>query len=634
MAQRTDLYSILMSYADKHHSPYVDIDSFTTFLDKHARRSVEEAPEWKKWTYDFIAKFWAELNQLVEEKKCVLIKEGHKNQVFFAEFYVEKLQRAYYVPEKSADLPFPDEKNLELRLPAEMARPLTVRDELGPYLSAPQETALPILKLSFPEPFGTALVLASMIPRQLLETALLKLRGYLRTRHNRDFFRHKLSPSLPGKDLMVKQLFDQLEANPASCIEAIEGGGDLVLLFWTHFCGHLIAEAKKKSDLLAGEIGAAQSAFLIEVFIDFFKDQAHKVREREEAYKQLAARLNQPPFLYTLDDIIQFTNPRGDRLLDYYSAEDLGEYLQKKTAPEEGQTLPELLIVTGKKNERYFIGKTKAAPLCIRLLNETRPRIKKAIADRWAAMIRDFRDEPAMERDSAFEQLAAKYTIQFAPVLSSLLGDPRLPLIYDETDQAELIHPETSRLFFKGQLLPMTTLLLLKRKDLLGEVRLTLPFWYSMPVLSRIFAFFWRLGRQPKQPAAAANAPEGDEPAVPEDAKPAADFKALAKKYQQEMIPGGYTLDSYLEELESHWRRLLNQEDQKNLTGDVQNLIRDKLRIILRQKSPGKFSRENLNRIAETIVRENPRLSQLDEPEALQLYVKLYVTKLIILTKM
>jgi hypothetical protein len=633
MTQRTDLYSILMSYADKHRSPYVDIDSFTTYLERHAKRSAGEAPEWKKWTYDFIAKFRDELNQLVEEKKCLLINNNHKNQIFFTELCIEKLKRAYLSPEKAADIPFPDEKNLELSLPAEMVRPLNVREELKQYLADPQETLLPILKISFPEQFGTALALAPMVPRQLLEGALLKLRNYLRARHNRDFFRHKLSPSLPGKDLLIKQLFDQLEAAPQSCVAGIEESGEFSVAFWTHFCGHLIAEAKKKPDLLAGELGAVQSAFFIEVFVDFFKDQAQKAREREAAFKRLDACLNQPPFLYTLDDIIKFTDSRGTRLLEFYSAEDLDGYLKTKITPLEGKTLPELLVVN-EKNERYFISKDKAAPLCTRLLSEARPRIKKAIAGRWIAMIRDFRSEPAMEKDRAFEQLAAKYTVQIAPVLSSLLGDPRLPLIYDEADQAALIHPETSRLFYKGQLLPMITLLLLKRKDLLGEVRLALPFWYSLPVLSQICAFFWRLMRPPKQPGPHEDVPEEDESAAPEGTKPAAALEALAREYQRETVPEGFTPDSYLEELESRWRRILNPEEQKKLTVDVKNLIRDKLRIILRQKSYGKLGRETLSHIAETMVMENPSLNQLDEPEALRLYIKLYITKLLIQTKM
>jgi hypothetical protein len=628
MAQRTDLYSILMSYADKHRSPYIDVDSFTTFLERQARRSVKEAPEWKKWTYDFIAKFWAELNHLVEEQKCALIKEGHKTQIFFPGFYVENLTRAYLAPDATADAAFPDEKSLELSLPERDAYSLNVREDLGLYLNAPQETLLPVLKISFPDQFGTALALAPMVPRQLLEAALFKLRNYLRVQRNRDFFRRKLSPPLPGKDFLVKQLFDQLEANPPSCIAAMEAGEDFPIQFWTHFCGHLIAEVKKKPEFLVREIGAVQSAFLIEVFTGFFADQAHKARVREEALKYLAARLNQQPFLYTLDDIVRFTDPRGTRLLEFYSPADLDGYLKAKTTPGEDQVLPELLTVSG-KTERYFVSKTKAAVLCNRLLSEARPRIRKAIAGRWAALIRRFRVEPAMERDRAFEQLAANYTMQLAPVLFNLLGDPRLPLLYLETDDAELIHPDTSRLFYKGQLLPMGTLLLLKRKALLREVRLELPFWYSLPVLSQIFAFFGRLRRGTEQSGPAVDA------GIPKEGESAASaLKALAQECQREMVPGGTTVDAYLAELESRWRRILNQEDQKKLTGDVKALIRDKLRVILRQKKYGKLSREALSQIAATIVRESPRLGQLDEPNALRHYVEVYITKLLLQTKM
>jgi hypothetical protein len=636
MAQKTDLYSILMAYAEKHRSPSIDIDIFTTYLDKYAKRSAAEAPEWKKWTYDFIAKFWNELNGLVENEKCVLRSEGNKNRIFMTEFYAEQVRQAYLAPEKSAELPFPDERSLELTLPPDLVRPLTSRDELPHYLSEPQDTLLPIIKITFTEQFGSALALADMIPGQLLETALIKIQAYLRSHHNRDFFQHKLNPSFTGKELLIKQLFDQINASPVSCIASMESGADFTFLFWSYFSALLIAETKKKSDFLSGEIAAVQAAYLIEVFIEYFKARAAIAREQEAAFKELETRLNQPPYLFGMDDIIKFTNQKGTSLLDYYSTEELDAYLKKKTTEAEPQGLPDFLFIHGKNSEPWVIGRDRIVPLCNQLLLEARVRIKKAIIEHWTVLIREFREEPAMERETAFENLAAKYTAQLSPTLTTFLDDPRLFLLYSSPQYSQTFAPDTIRIFFKGQLLPMTTLLLLKRKDLLAEVRAALPFWYSLPFLSRIIAFFLNLGKNTSRPAPSrSGASPGDGPAAEGESKPlGAALKTLAQNYQDRMVPPGHTPDSYLEELEGRWHRILNKDEQKTLVDDVKNLIRDKLRIVLRRRAYGKLNDETITRIAQGIIAESPTLNQLDDPEALHLYTRLYITKLLMTVKL
>jgi hypothetical protein len=636
MAQRTDLYSILMSYANNHHSPYIDIDIFTAFLDKHAKRSAEDAPEWRKWTNDLTAKFWSELSQLVENEKCALLNEKDKNRVFMTDFYIEQVQRAYANPDAAADQPFADEKSLELSLPPDLTRSLPVGEELESYLAEPQDTLLPIIKIVFPEDFGSALVLAAMIPGQLLEAALSKLRNYLRNHQNRDFYQRKLNPQFSGREILVKGALDQLEAQPLGCIPDMESAGEFSALFWTCFCGLVRSEIKRKTEFLSGEIAAVQSAYLIEVCIDFFKTRSLKAKERELALKDLESRFNRPPYLYTLEEIIKFTSSKGTPLLGQYSEEDLESFIRIKTTETNAQELPELIIVHGKKNEQYFIRKDKILPLCTRLLNEARPQIRKGITNRWIAMLREFRREPAMERETEFEKLAARYTVQCAPILSGLLGNQKLFLIYDELERSQEALPHTARFFFKGQLLPMTTLLLLKRKDLLVDARIALPFWYSLPFLPKIIGFFMSLG---KKTAKAAPPPEeGD----PREAESAAEgeakslgmaLKAAAQKYENEMVPTGFTLDSYLEELEGRWHKILNKEEQKNLVEDVKALIRDKLRKILRLRTYGKINTGTIDRIAEAIILETPSLRQLDDPEALQLYIRLYVTKALITAK-
>ncbi|MDR1947778.1 MAG: hypothetical protein LBQ38_00115, partial [Spirochaetaceae bacterium] len=122
MAQRTDLYSILMNYADKHHSPYIHIDTFIEFLEKYAGRHAEEWPEWKKWTIDTNVKFWGELSHLTEEGKCVLLDGDQEGQIYLAEFYAEMVRQTYNSPDEAASMPFPNEHSLQITIPADQVR--------------------------------------------------------------------------------------------------------------------------------------------------------------------------------------------------------------------------------------------------------------------------------------------------------------------------------------------------------------------------------------------------------------------------------------------------------------------------------------------------------------------------------
>jgi hypothetical protein len=54
--------------------------------------------------------------------------------------------------------------------------------------------------------------------------------------------------------------------------------------------------------------------------------------------------------------------------------------------------------------------------------------------------------------------------------------------------------PENTRFFYPGgELLPLATLFLIKRKETLAQIRALLPFWYAIPFFVTIAAFFHKL---------------------------------------------------------------------------------------------------------------------------------------------
>jgi hypothetical protein len=243
-----------------------------------------------------------------------------------------------------------------------------------------------------------------------------------------------------------------------------------------------------------------QAVLLIEFFNNYYKGKAQKERDTETALRNLDLLLDKPPFYHTLDEITQFTDTKGVPLLGQYSAEALEEFIKTKTTKTEGlDKLPEMLIIHGLKGERWYVKKKNMLPLCIKLIGETRPRIKTAITQRWFKLMSEYESDPSMVSDDAFNRELAELVDHSAPTLSALLQEKTLYLVHEELSGSEGGIPEASRLFYKGTLAPMSELLILARKDLLTDVRMLLPFWYTIPFFSAIFAFFSRLGRPKSQ---------------------------------------------------------------------------------------------------------------------------------------
>jgi hypothetical protein len=632
MAQRTDLYSILMSYAGKHHSPYINIDIFIAFLEKYAGNHAGEQPEWKKWTDNANVKFWGEMNQLVDEGKCMFMEEGRKGQIYLVEFYADMIRQVYEMPDENAGLPFPSEQSLRINIPQDQVRVIGIEADMIDYLNKPQDTLLPILKITFPEDISPVLTLAPLLPRRFTETALLKIRHYLQNHNNKEYILHKLMPQFMGKETLLKETFKQVEMHPLDCLHYLETGGEFSLLFWLYFCNMIKTEIRRKDEPLAEDMAAFQSVYILNVITVYYKKKVMLEKEKEMAFASLQQQLNKEPFLHSMNDIISFTGANGKSLLGQYSEGELEEYLTRQTRESVNQELPALLIFYKENDEQFFICKDKVLPLCINLLADVRPQVEKAISIRWQGMLQEFRREDAMDQDQDFEKLLEGFVNQFSPTISLFTGDKRFCLIHAELERHREPSPESPTIFSSnGTLLPFSDLLMLKRKTLLTDARLLLPFWYSIPILISIIAFFKniRSGKGRRRSILKHDRPArgADKPEFADQVQWRA-LQSAARNYRSSIVPAGYTPESYMEELEDRWRKILDREEKNTLVENVRSLIRNKLRRALRQKQHKRITGKTFPSIADSIMMESPILEQLDTREAVNLYIQVYIIKL------
>jgi hypothetical protein len=605
------------------------------FIEKYAKYYVQKRPEWGKWTSEVSAKFWTELSPLVEKGKCKLLNGRTNGQVLILDFYFEAINKAYENPEANMELPFPDEQTLGIQASADQIREVKITQDMGNYMEHPQESDMPLIKIIFPETLGSALVLASYIPRRLLEISVLKASAFLKIEHNAEYFFSRLVNQFSGKEPLLRDILAQIEFKPKECFAHIETAGEFACLFWPAFCSLVRLELKKKNEFTALDISVLQTTFIVEFFVNYYRSITLKKKEREMAMREIELRIERPPYAFTLKDIMKFSDATGRPLTDFYDQKDLDEFLTSRSSfdgiTDPGKQLPPLLIFRNRFDEQIFVSKNKVFPMITRILGEARPQVKKAINTRWAKLVKEFSSEPAMENDRDFERLVTNYASQLAPALMMLLDDKKLFLLQEELAASQGGIDVNKIYQANGTLTPLPALLMISRKDLLVDVKIMLPFWYSIPVISSIIAFFKRMGNPKSKKNKTSQDQEFQEREIPivHSTTLAQDIKRVAMDYQLKVVPAGKSTEQYLREMESRWRKVMDSEAKKQLVLDVHSQIKRKLKPILNARGNRKITLQSIDEIADSIIMVSPSLTELNNSEKLHSYVALYIAKLL-----
>jgi hypothetical protein len=638
MAKATDLYAIMRAYSNKNNSPYINIDVFITFLSKYVLRLAAEQPEWADWANETSLKFWNAMGEYSEDGRCVLLTDTPEGRVYLPHYIADKLKEAYQDLDESADIPFPNEDYFAVNLPPDQVQMLSLETDLVPYFDKPVTAVLPVIKLVFVESGMDALILPPMIPIRLLEAAILKIRYYIKQHNNKEYFMHKLLPMFQNKEGTLREALEMLNSRPLDCLNAIEGGGEVTYIFWASLCSFLKSDIRKKPERLSGDIAVLEGVYIVETCLNLYKTRLQREREKETALRTLDQLMDKAPYYFTQDQIIKFTDSKGMSLLSQYTEADLNNYINKKVNESIEGAIPEWLVVQSKNGEQYYLKKDKYVPLVTRLIFDAQALIKQEVTSRWVTMLNNFKSEPAMEIDAEFDRLLAGLNAALNPLLTVFLGDKKLPWVYDELERTQKVIPPASRIFERGKLIPYSLLFVMKRKDILFDAKITLPIWYSIPIVRSIIAFFVKLGKKKKKGSQAVKKTgedielEGGETTAARNAP--RDFINSVREIEAQMIPIDKNIDDYLKELQSHWGQLLDPKAQRNLVEDVNSLIRDNLRQSMRVWKRQRLSPANLQELAQGIVNGTPTLRSIKSQDALFLYMQIYMIKILKTIKM
>ncbi|MCR5725278.1 MAG: hypothetical protein K6G80_09360, partial [Treponema sp.] len=289
---------------------------------------------------------------------------------------------------------------------------------------------------------------------------------------------------------------------------------------------------------------------------------------------------------------------------------------------------------------RYFIFKNKVVPLILRLCGDARETIRETIKNHWMAVLRQYDMLPEMKDQKAFERRLEREVQIQSPILYSLLISSFLPLIHYEVNAN---NPSAKVSFLEdGKLLPYSELLMMNRNQLLSDAKILLPFWYTAPVISWFARLLFRPSkdkriRDPKRSAQLYHEEEAEKSRRDNEAAQFTQNKSISRKVairdgaravESELVPASSTLDRELESYRRQWNHLLGKNTSENLTEDVNALIRDYVRRVLKTIKSNGVTKDRIQSLAETLVK-TPAMQKIRDHDALMMYTQLYMVKLI-----
>jgi hypothetical protein len=664
MGRGIDVYQLIQSFAHRNNLSEIDYKTFAQALQRQARLSDQSEPVFRDLVLNPDIVLVPRLFLLSKEKKLLLQTSGNEiRSILLPEHFAEAFLQEYRRMDDSPDVPFPDEDSLKLAVPGEWIQSVPLDTDLGILSDRASESAadglvvadrplsvgnpeqdyrpVPLFRITFPDGVRPLVVPSSFIPGKMLEYSVLKLRHYLRKGANKEYLYNKLVNAFPGKENQLKEAIGTLLTKPYDVVQGIERSvSDFTFPFWAYFVSVVKKDFDKRSEKTPEDWSYLQSAILCEFYVNHYKGKAQRQQDLEAAMKAFDVDIRQAPYYFTLDQILSFRDAKGVQMLSSFGKDGLEGTIRDKSTKAEDGTLPELLVVsTGGK--RYYVTKDRVLLLAVRFIAEARSELRSRLIDHWKRLLADFRSIPAMDGDTAFlAELFSQVESRF-PLLEVLIRDRLLPLVRDEVSARGELPAGVGRLFYKDDLVPLDELLGLSRKTLLVDAKMLLPFWYTVPILSALARLLHRLmrSRDEKASSRAQTAKDALEEAQVKGkrAKGAraltakerrAEFEEAANRIARDLLPKGYGIEEYLRELEGQWNTLLNPEAKKNLCYDVDSLVRDYLRGILRNMGGSGFTTDRVRNLGSSLA-DSPNLLKIKNHKALELYIQLYMVKVL-----
>lgn len=633
MATSSNLSSIIRYYAEKQKTPFIDLREFCAYIKKYAEHHVEEQAELVKYLGDPTSTVTAELQGLTEKKLVAIINSNNKKTIVSISYFSVKYANQYKEIMKNEAIPYPIVTDLPKQFPTSSVEKKIANQYITDLIEKDDSKSPLLYIMEFTRDLP-ALIMPACVPiKVLIDTAQQKIRKILKKDEFHDYFLKKLRSTNPTKEISIRNFFSHFVDTENYQFADFSDGDDYYI--WNQTLYYIRQDYEKIQDRTLEDINVLQAVAILEIHSTYLKEKFKTNKKREEALKELETSLAKSPYFYSMNQILKFQDQNGRLLYGKYSEDDLKEFLQKMTTEGEANELPPLLVFKVDSGTRYYVYKKKVIQVVVRLCNEAHDSIEKELEESWYKSLLNYEKLPEMTDDSEFENRLHVLVEANSPILHSLLNANFMTLLSYEKDDDETM--EGFHLFIDGVLMPYSDLLMLKNSKIYANAKARLPFIYTIPLISWLIGLFNSKKKEKnrhgeKQIVQISSEDTADEENTSkEKGKQVSKTEALAnqaKSITKDLIPEGSTLDRELNYLVKQWNRMISKDAYNNLTEDVNSLIRDYTRRVVKTLSATSFTRERVENLAKTLV-NTPNMQKINEEKALTEYVTLYILRLV-----
>jgi hypothetical protein len=667
MSSSADALKIVQSLVKRTRSARVGYNALLTFADRYLAQAADNDPGLEDFAESPRNMMTAYLMELEKDGKVELgYSDGQIASVYYPEYYHAVLRAAYERLNAQPDRPFPNEESLPVTIPADLIQPVDVRSDFVRWLGhAEQSEKNTILRLLFPDGLHTMVCELRSLSGPLAKFCVHKIRQYLRVERNAGYMRSKLASIFKQRENAMKDMLSSILSTTDQALKTVFSPTDFTFHFWTQLSSSIIKEYSQKKEKTIDEHGFCQASYLLGYFNVYHRGVQQRTLERETALRQLENSLRRAPYIFSINEIQQFTDPRGVPLTKKYGLEDVNRYIEDRIRPENEATLPQMIRVKAIDGREYYLYRDYVSHVLFEHLFSARREFREHYIRLWSDALKKSTKPPEMNDDRMFDADVEAKLKEEDPLLYSLLNYNLLYLTRHETSIPADIASDIDELVDEklARVKPLVEVLNLDRRTLNHDARLLLPFWIAVPVLSGIVGFFRRLFLGPTQeereqrtrkattraaghrattatlgPARRREDESGPRTEVESSVgsngggasrkAQVAKFKDAARELQRAYTPDGSTAERTLATLIERWNPLLDMTAKDNLVEDVNSLARDYLRrrkVSYRLIPP---TRANVEQWAEDISRAEA-LHQIRRHEDLKEYLKLYMLTLL-----
>lgn len=633
MANNVSIGNLLRHFASKQQSAFINFKDFFEYIKRYATRHLEEQPSLVQYLEISEGMLLKEIEELsVKHEVSILNQNVGKTIIIVLTYYSVYFANRFKEIQTNASIPYPVFSDLPKQVPSNAVEKKDAFDFIPESLESQDTNSVSLFTLMLPRDIPAILFPASVPIKHLLDSSIAKIRLLLKKEEYHDYFLKKIKLSNPNKEIGARGFYERFIKQPETK-EFLDVNSE-AFYYWSQLCYFIRIDFEKVKDRTAEDVNILQAIAVSEIWLSYLKDKAGKEQKKIIALKELEENLARPPYFFTMESILKFRNSKGTPLYGQFEEDDLKKHLQKLTTETEETNLPRLLVFKIENGTRYFIYKANVLPLIVRLSNEAHATIEKILLEKWNKVLLNYEKLPEMKDNKKFELELKRQVESNSPVLYTLLNANFLPLVNMEMNNS----PEGNRfnIFIGTRIQPYSEILMLKNTSLLARAKMLLPFWYTIPVVSTIIGLFMRK-KKPEMKKTAAVSTELTSDDIPDDASESAPPKNASKKeivqfkareIAKELIPQGSTIDRELDSYASIWNKLITKEARIQLFEDVNALIRDYMRKVIKTVSGNTFTQERVQSLARTLVK-TPNMQRIKEEEALFMYVQLYILKLV-----